>query len=430
MQLSIYARLSMLSFIPLIFITLLIITLALIDMKSQAEETAKHTVATLNELKIANLPTNLEETITKHGLDERHKNASVAVPSLLVITGLLTIVVIFFIRKIVSPIQQVIKDVEIMSTENTPLSYRLNKGKTFEMQNLTQRINEMLARVESALKTAKEVSDEAYLTTQELISTSQQNTQRADALNQETESISHSMSELLITSQDISQNVQSATDNIKTVSESGQQVGSEINQLRQQINQLNDGISVSTQEVQELETKIEGIFEILTAIQSIAEQTNLLALNAAIEAARAGDQGRGFAVVADEVRNLASRTQASTEEIQLIIDKLKVSSNKTVNLMVKSHKDAEVVSESMNNNSEVLIEIFDQLNNVSVMNDQIATASEEQSQMINELNTNTQNSANLAQESKSTSEQASQKTKEMQENANRLNEFIKLFKFE
>ncbi len=195
----------------------------------------------------------------------------------------------------------------------------------------------------------------------------------------------------------------------------------------QSISQLANEIELATSVIKELEGNVVNICSVLDVIRSISEQTNLLALNAAIEAARAGEHGRGFAVVADEVRTLASRTQSSTDEIQVMIEKLQNGTNKAVFTMNASH---EMMVESVSTTKEsgnALDSITQSILAINDINSQIAISAEQQKSVTGEINQSIVSISASSGETVETAKQTSQASVSLRQLATDLNQAISQF---
>lgn len=155
-----------------------------------------------------------------------------------------------------------------------------------------------------------------------------------------------------------------------------------------------------------LGTQANGIGEIMNVISDIADQTNLLALNAAIEAARAGEAGRGFAVVADEVRKLAEKTMTATNEVGLVIRGIQDGARTNIEHVDQAVNKIEVATSMANSSGDALKDI---VNFVVLVTDQvrsIATATEEQSSVSDEINKNIEDVNRIAVETTTAMQQA------------------------
>ena len=200
--------------------------------------------------------------------------------------------------------------------------------------------------------------------------------------------IATAMQEMSATANEIAGNAASSAQSAQSASGQVSEGQNTINRSVESIQTLHGNVSQAAQVIAELAADSESIGGVLDVIKGIAEQTNLLALNAAIEAARAGEQGRGFAVVADEVRNLASKTQESTQEIETMIDNLQSAAKQATNSMQQSQQHATDSVDTVQSAREAFQVIAGSFNHISDMTAQIATAAEEQSVTVEEINKN------------------------------------------
>ncbi|MGN8145777.1 methyl-accepting chemotaxis protein [Pseudomonas sp. 22085] len=202
--------------------------------------------------------------------------------------------------------------------------------------------------------------------------------------------------EMGLTVQEIAQNAGNAALASQTARDEAMQAREVVGGSIRHIESMSDEIGVAAGAVGELAHQVASIDQVLAVIRGVSEQTNLLALNAAIEAARAGDMGRGFAVIADEVRTLARRTQASTDEIQQMIGSLKQGAENAVSSMRTGQAATGTGVESSQRTGASLTAITGQVERISDMNHQVATATEEQSAVTEEINRNVQGISDLA----------------------------------
>ncbi|GAA3912434.1 HAMP domain-containing methyl-accepting chemotaxis protein [Litoribacillus peritrichatus] len=329
-------------------------------------------------------------------MDTNASSAFVLSITVLIISSLVVLVILFygFYKGLIRPTKSLESFFSELADGNLAVSSDIrSQDEIGRLAASARSLQSYLIEVSNGLNNAVKSVEQAFT---EIKTTSSQVSEAAQEQSSRAETVAAAVHEMSTAAQEISSNATNAAeavDETRNISASGTKI---MQSTVGGINQLAEEIGNAADVVQKLEEESQNIGTVLSVIQGIAEQTNLLALNAAIEAARAGEQGRGFAVVADEVRTLAQRTQDSTTEIQDIIDNIQKGAQAAVTAMSNGSERTATSVSQVNEAGTALENINQQVMRIHDMNMQIAAASEEQTQVIDEISTNVRSISDLS----------------------------------
>lgn len=315
------------------------------------------------------------------------KRANATMISFSIVGVLLALILGFVIaRMIVRPLKEAVDFASRIASGDLTHQAECRSGDEtgqliLAMNMMTEKLHSIISRVSG---TSAQVADSAAC----LQTASERIAAGAEEVSTQVVTIATAGEEMSATSGDIAQNCQMAAEGAQRASKAAQDGAEVVEATIGVMGQISMKVQESARTVDSLGVRSEQIGAIIGTIEDIADQTNLLALNAAIEAARAGEQGRGFAVVADEVRALAERTTRATKEIGEMIKSIQRETRNAVVAMEQGVHQAEAGTTEAGRSGEALQGILEQINDVAMQVNQIATAAEEQTATTSEISSN------------------------------------------
>ncbi len=308
------------------------------------------------------------------------------------------------------------------------LTHRIEVKGNDEIAELSKGFNSFVEKIHTTVAEVVETGHVLHVTAENVALKATSTRDNSEMQRDQTLQVVTAINQMGSTIHEIASNAASAAQSASDAEESTQNGRQTVIQSRDAIIQLEGDLVQVSKVVEQLAGTTQDIGSILDVIRGISDQTNLLALNAAIEAARAGEHGRGFAVVADEVRQLASRTSVSTDEIQKMIDQLQSEAKNAVDAMEASHAVTARGVKSADMATEVLAGIALSITDISDMNTQVATATEEQSTVVYTINQNIEEINGINELTTATAQELADSSQQLNSLSQRLDQLVGAFK--
>ena len=350
-----------------------------------------------------------------------------------IIAMLIAVVIIIallgmLIRVLMQPLLDMGRAMHDIAEGEGDLTKRLTIHGHDEFGALGVSFNRFVERIHSSIREVSSATGHVNEVAMRVVSASNSSMFNSDQQASRTSSVAAAINQLGAAAQEIAQNAALASQHssdARGLAEEGQQV---VDKTIAAMQQLSAKISDSCGNIETLNSNTVNIGQILEVITSISQQTNLLALNAAIEAARAGEAGRGFAVVADEVRNLAHRTQDSAQQVQKMIEELQIGAREAVSIMTDSQRQSESSVGIANQAGERLGSVTQRIGEIDGMNQSVATATEEQTSVVESINIDITEINTLNQEGVENLQSTLRACSDLEQQAARLKQLVGSFR--
>ncbi|WP_338799847.1 methyl-accepting chemotaxis protein [Pseudomonas sp. RSB 5.4] len=332
------------------------------------------------------------------------------------------------IRLLIQPLHVMTRAMEDIADGEGDLTKRLTIVNNDEFGVLGTAFNRFVERIHGSIREVSSATGQVNEVALRVVAASNSSMYNSDQQASRTSSVAAAINQLGAAAQEIARNAAQASNqasDARGLAEDGQQV---VDRSIKAMNQLSSMLSASSSNIESLNSKTVNIGQILEVITSISQQTNLLALNAAIEAARAGEAGRGFAVVADEVRNLAHRTQESAQQVQTMIEELQVGARESVSTMSDSQRHSQDSVEIANLAGERLNSVTQRIGEIDGMNQSVATATEEQTAVVESINVDITEINTLNQEGVENLQATLRACSDLEQQASRLKQLVGSFR--